>query len=188
MLIEETVTYLEMTSPDQLVPGLPPSAPVEMEALDRGSAPLLRSTYARIAAPYGWISRSAWSDEQWAEWLSSPTVQAWLARVGDEVVGMVELQSQSVGDVEIVILGLAPEFVGKYRRTPPDGGDPVGLGGEVAGRYLHDPSVAAHFLAGPSSCEAELRTSWVSSVPDRAQAARGSRLEVPGDAFSYESP
>lgn len=113
MLIEETVTYLEMTSPDQLVPGLPPSAPVEMEVLDRGSAPLLRSTYARIAAPYGWISRSAWSDEQWAEWLSSPTVQAWLARVGDEVVGMVELQSQSVGDVEIVILGLAPEFVGK---------------------------------------------------------------------------
>lgn len=113
MLIEETVTYLEMTSPDQLVAGRPPPAPVEMEELDRGSAPLLRSTYARIAAPHGWISRSEWSHHQWAEWLRSPGTRAWVARVGDDVAGMIELQAEPGGDVEIVVLGLVPEFVGK---------------------------------------------------------------------------
>jgi GNAT superfamily N-acetyltransferase len=113
MLIEETVTYLEMTSRDQLVPARPPPALVEMEELDRGSAPLLRSTYARIGAPHGWISRSDWSDGQWKEWLNRPSVRAWVARVGDDVVGMVELEVQPGGNVEIVVLGLAPEFVAK---------------------------------------------------------------------------
>lgn len=65
MLVEETVTYLEMTSPDELISGRPPPTSVELEKVDRGSAPLLRSTYTRIAAPHGWISRSDWSDEQW---------------------------------------------------------------------------------------------------------------------------
>jgi GNAT superfamily N-acetyltransferase len=113
MLIEETVTYLEMTSPDELIPGRPPPTPMETQELDRGSAPLLRSTYARIAAPHGWIGRSAWSDEKWDEWLSSPSVQVWVARVGDEVAGMIELECQSAGEIEIVVLGLVPEIVGK---------------------------------------------------------------------------
>ena len=53
MLVEETITYLEMTTPDQLVPGrLPPTA-IDMERHDRASLPLLRSTYARIGAPHG---------------------------------------------------------------------------------------------------------------------------------------
>ena len=113
MLIEETVTYLEMISPDQLVPGRRPSAPLEIEELDRGSGPLLRSTYGRIAAPHGWISRSSWSDEQWEELLSRPSVRAWVVWVGDEVGGMIELEVQSGGDVEIVVLGLVPEIVGR---------------------------------------------------------------------------
>lgn len=36
-----------------------------------------------------------------------------MARIGGEVAGVVELDAQSEGDVEIVVLGLVPEFVGK---------------------------------------------------------------------------
>jgi GNAT superfamily N-acetyltransferase len=112
MFIRETVTYLGMTSPDQLVPGSPPPAPIEMDEVDSESAPLVRSTYSRIAAPHGWISRSTWSDAEWAELLSRASVQAWLGRVGREIAGMVELEARS-GEIENAVFGLVPEFVGR---------------------------------------------------------------------------
>jgi GNAT superfamily N-acetyltransferase len=113
VLVEETITYLEMTAPDQLVPGRPPPTPLAVERLDPASLPLLRSTYARIGAPHGWFGRLAWSDQRWEAWLSRPGVQPWIARVGGEVAGMVELELQPGGDVEIVVFGLVPEFVGR---------------------------------------------------------------------------
>jgi GNAT superfamily N-acetyltransferase len=113
MLVEETVTYLEMTSPDQLRPGRPAPAPVELVKLDRTGASLLRSTYARIGAPLNWQSRRLWADEQWEQLLGRQDVHAWIARVGGEVAGMVELEVQPGGDVEIVVFGLVPEFIGK---------------------------------------------------------------------------
>lgn len=113
MLVDETITYLEMTSPDQLVPGRPPPTPIDMERHDHTSLPLLRSTYTRIGAPHGWVTRPAWSDAQWQEWLSAPGVQPWIARVGGEVAGMVELELQPGSEVEIEVFGLVPEFVGK---------------------------------------------------------------------------
>jgi GNAT superfamily N-acetyltransferase len=112
MLIKETVTYLEMTSRDQLVPGREPPAPLELERIEPEAAPLVRVTYSRIAAPYGWISRSNWTDKDWGELLSRPGVQAWLARAGGETAGMVELVPLS-GEVEIAVLGLVPQFVGR---------------------------------------------------------------------------
>jgi GNAT superfamily N-acetyltransferase len=113
MFIEESVTYLEMTSPEQLTPGRLPSASVELERVDRTAMRLVRSTYDRIAAPHNWIGRSAWSDEQWVEWLSRTNVHPWIVRVDEQVAGLVELELQSGGDVEVVVFGLVPEFVGK---------------------------------------------------------------------------
>jgi hypothetical protein len=114
MLVEETVTYLEMTAPDQLRPGRPAPAPVEMDKLDRASWPLLKSTYERIAAPLNWQGRrarpDAWPDEKWEELLAHSSVHAWIARVGGEVTGLVELVVQPGGDVEIAVFGLVPEF------------------------------------------------------------------------------
>jgi GNAT superfamily N-acetyltransferase len=117
MLVEETITYLEMTAPDQLRPGRPAPAPVEMDKLDRASWPMLRSTYERIAAPLNWQSRRAgphaWPGKKWEELLAQPAVHAWIARVDGEVAGLVELEAQPSGDVEIAVFGLVPEFVGK---------------------------------------------------------------------------
>jgi RimJ/RimL family protein N-acetyltransferase len=113
MLVEETITYLEMTAYDQLVPGRLPPAPIDMEWHDRVSMSLLRSTYARIGAPHGWTTRPAWSDAQWQKWLAQPGVQPWLTRIGGEVAGLVELELLPHAEVGIVVFGLVPEYVGK---------------------------------------------------------------------------
>lgn len=112
-MLDETVTYLEMTSPGQLVTGSPSPARLVLQEVGGSAAPVLRRTYARIGAPHGWTGRSAWSDAQWEQELSRPGVRAWIAQVHEDVVGLVELEAQSNGDVGIVVFGLVPEFVGR---------------------------------------------------------------------------
>ena len=113
MIVEQTVTWLEMTSPDELRPGRLPPAPVELERVDRSRVPLLRATNDRVGEPHGWTGRSAWSEARWAEHLAKPGVRAFVARVGGEPAGLVELEARPGGEVEITVFGLVPEFVGR---------------------------------------------------------------------------
>jgi hypothetical protein len=147
MLIEETVTYLEMTAAEQLRPGRRPPAPVEMVKLDQAAAAGLRRTHAQIAAPLTWQSRRTWSDAQWAPHLARPQVHAWVARVGEEVAGMVELEAQPGGDVEMVVFGLVPEVLAGALRAPADRRHQAGLGAGAAGRRARATGVAAYLLA-----------------------------------------
>jgi len=113
MILEQTITWLEMTSPDQLRPGRLPPEPMELVPVDPFLAPLLGETTTRVGAPHGWTSRRAWSEAQWAEHLARPGVRAWLARVGGEPAGVIELQARPGNEVEITVFGLVPEFVGR---------------------------------------------------------------------------
>jgi GNAT superfamily N-acetyltransferase len=111
--VRETVIFLEMTSPGQLAPGRPAPAPMHLEEVGPDGSSLLRGVYVRIAAAVGWAGRSAWSDQQWEHELSQPGVRTWIARVRDEVAGLLELEVDPEGNVGIVIFGLLPEFLGK---------------------------------------------------------------------------
>lgn len=111
MRVEQVVTYLEMTSLDELRPGQPPPAPVSMYRLPSGS-PVVRTTDERIGAPHHW-STNCWSAEQWDEWLARPHLHHWAVRIGDEVAGLLSVEAQSDGNAEITTLGLVPEFVGR---------------------------------------------------------------------------
>ena len=113
MLVEQTVTWLEMTSPEELRPGREPPAPVELEAGDRSLVPLLRATCDRVGAPHGWTSRPAWSEARWVEHLAEPEVRVWLARVGGEPAGLIELVAEPGDEVELTVFGLVPELVGR---------------------------------------------------------------------------
>ena len=113
MILEQTITWLEMRSPEELRPGREPPAPVELLAVDRSQLPLVRTTNRRVGEPHGWSSRPAWSDARWAEHLARPGVRAWVARVGGEPAGVIELEARPEGEVEITVFGLVPEFVGR---------------------------------------------------------------------------
>ena len=110
---DETVTSLEMTSPSQLVPARTPPARIGLHEVGHAAAPVLRATYAQVGAPHAWTGRSSWSDAEWVEELSRPGVRAWIARIDEDVAGLLELEAQPNGDVGIVVFGLVPEFVGK---------------------------------------------------------------------------
>jgi GNAT superfamily N-acetyltransferase len=111
--MDETITSLEMTSRDQLVPGRPPPEPIELEEASPADASLCRATWLRIGEPYGWHRRAGWSDDRWEENLSQPGLRAWIARVGNDVAGLVILEANPGGDVGIDMFGLVPEFIGK---------------------------------------------------------------------------
>jgi ribosomal protein S18 acetylase RimI-like enzyme len=113
MPVDETVTYLEMTSPEELVPGREPPEPFALERLRPSDLDLFRSTCVAIGDPYGWTSRPPWTEAQWMERLERDDVEPWLARVGDEPAGLVELEAQRDHAVEIVVLGLLPAFTGR---------------------------------------------------------------------------
>lgn len=109
--VERTVTYLEMTSPDELRPSDSAPDAVSMDSVGK-SSPAIPATYHRIGSPYHW-SRVAWSDEEWQKYLSRPHLHHWIATVDGETAGMVEIEAQAGGNVEITVFGLVPEFVGK---------------------------------------------------------------------------
>jgi GNAT superfamily N-acetyltransferase len=112
VLVEVAITYLEMTSSDQLVAGKLPPADI---ALDPAGAPALavvRSTHDRIAAPHHWLSLG-WSEQRWLNLLGRPGVRCWIARVGVDVIGLILVERHARGDVEIAKFGLVPEWVGR---------------------------------------------------------------------------
>jgi RimJ/RimL family protein N-acetyltransferase len=101
------------SSPADLRPGREAPQPIELEAVSPSAPQLVRATYLRIWKPLAFSGRMEWWDTDWAQELSRPGVEAWLARVGDEIAGLVELAADADGSVGIVVFGLVPEFIGR---------------------------------------------------------------------------
>jgi GNAT superfamily N-acetyltransferase len=108
--VDQTVTYLEMPARDQLIPGRPPPAPLELREVDSETLDLAHSIDLRIGAPHHWRQ---WPLDRWHEQLGRPEIRAWIAWVDDDPAGLAALDRQGDGDVEITIFGLVPELAGK---------------------------------------------------------------------------
>lgn len=101
-----------MTSPDQLVPARPSPVAIELQKVTADAASTVRTTYRRVFLPLGSAGRADWSESQWAEELVSSNIHVWLARAKDEVIGLIELETEPSGDVGIVIFGVTPTVIG----------------------------------------------------------------------------
>ncbi|HZH02248.1 MAG TPA: GNAT family N-acetyltransferase [Myxococcaceae bacterium] len=113
MLIEQTVRFLETTHRPQLQAVRSEVRPLRLEPRDVSALTDLRTIYAAIGTPHHWRTRVLWSDAQWAAWLNREGLRSHLAMTEGNTIGMVELEIQADGDVEIVVLGLVPAFVGQ---------------------------------------------------------------------------
>jgi GNAT superfamily N-acetyltransferase len=112
MLVDQVVTFLEMTSRDQLIAGRMPPAGLTLTPVGVAELALICSTHHRVAAPHHWSSL-AWSQQHWRNLLAYSGAQTWIAHLDAEVIGLVQLQPRPPREVQISKFGLVPEFVGR---------------------------------------------------------------------------
>jgi GNAT superfamily N-acetyltransferase len=113
MEIDVTTWYLEMQSPSQLRPSSRVPEQVSILQAQIPSPELSRFLYTGVGGNWYWCDRLVWDYDQWMAYLDRPEVQTWVAYVGGNPAGYVELEAQSSGNVEIAYFGLLPSFMGQ---------------------------------------------------------------------------
>lgn len=106
-------TYLEMTSPAELVAARTPDPAVHVERVGFCPASFYRYLYAAVGEAYHWVDRRDWSDAEVRAHLDRPGIELWVLYREAAPAGYVELLPQDDGSVEIAYFGLLPDFVGK---------------------------------------------------------------------------
>ncbi|HET9257356.1 MAG TPA: GNAT family N-acetyltransferase, partial [Pseudonocardiaceae bacterium] len=112
MLVDQVVTFLEMTSPDQLVAGRVPPDEIVLASVGSAELELIRSTHRRVATPHHWSSL-AWPEQYWRNLLAHSGTRTWIAYLGEEAIGLVQLRPRPGREVQITKFGLVPECVGR---------------------------------------------------------------------------
>lgn len=112
--VEVTVTYLEMTSPEQRHGGVQGRA--ERTAILRAERPTIsfyRYLYNTVGADWHWYERRDLSDEELAAIIHHPGVEVYVPYVYGVPAGFVELNRCVENEVEIAYFGLIPDFIGR---------------------------------------------------------------------------
>ena len=106
-------TYLEMRSPDELVPAPEPRDAPRLEQVEGCPGSFFRYLYAEVGRAYHWVDRLRWSDQQVRAHLADPGVSLWLLSSKGAPAGYFELRRHQDESVEVAYFGLLPEFVGR---------------------------------------------------------------------------
>jgi GNAT superfamily N-acetyltransferase len=110
-IIEVTVWNLEMTDPSLVRPAGEPDIDVQLMVADRPAPQLSKWMYELVGGRWHWVDRLGWSDEQWRRWVDRPEHHLVTAWIDGAPAGYFELEEQPPS-VELVHLGLTPEFIG----------------------------------------------------------------------------
>jgi GNAT superfamily N-acetyltransferase len=112
-LISVTRTYLEMTSPADLVSAPTPNPAPKVERLPECSVALFRFLYREVGRAYHWTDRLQWDDRTIAQYLADPDVSLWLLSWQELPAGYFELRRHPDGSIEIAYFGLLPNSIGR---------------------------------------------------------------------------
>lgn len=108
-----TVTYLEMTSPDQrsAAPGW--AEPVTIRRAERPAVAFYRYLYDTVGADWNWYERRRLPDDALAAIIHDDAVEVYVLYVHDVPAGYVELDRRIEDEVEIAYFGLMPDHIGR---------------------------------------------------------------------------
>ena len=106
-----TIYYLEMLSREELRAKPGPSGFVA-SILAEPDPDLNRRHYEKVGGDWQWTDRSNWTDREWIEYVDRPALRTGIAKVDGGSAGYFELEAQADGNVEVVQLGLFPEYIG----------------------------------------------------------------------------
>ena len=111
--IPVTVTWLEMTSPDQRSPAPGVMEPTAILRAERPTISFYRYLYDTVGADWNWFTRRRLSDEALAAIIHDDRDEVFVLYVRGVPAGYVELDRRVEGEVEIAYFGLIPEYVGR---------------------------------------------------------------------------
>lgn len=135
-------THLEIVSPDQWVRRSDADFDLHARECVVKQPRFNRFLYEYVGANWKWTFRLGWTDQRWRDYAAADDLRTFVAYSEGSVAGYYELQRQEAGNVEIMIFGLTPEFIG------------LGYGGP-----LLDSAVAKAFAWGA-------RRVWVHTCTD----------------------
>ncbi len=113
--IETTVTYLEMRE-QPVRPNAPAPGGLAKLALMRAEQPPLsfyRFLYGAVGERLNWTDRLVLADDALRAIIHDPLVEIYVLYLGGVPAGFVELDRRAEGEIELVYLGLSPEFTGR---------------------------------------------------------------------------
>jgi GNAT superfamily N-acetyltransferase len=107
-----TITYLEMSSPDDAV-RFRGARRLQVRLAEVPCPELNRLLYEGVGSDWWWHTRLEWPRERWAAWVERPELETWIGYLSDTPVGYFELERQPDDAVELVYFGLLPTFIGR---------------------------------------------------------------------------
>jgi GNAT superfamily N-acetyltransferase len=108
-----TRTYLEMRSPDELVPAPTPDPEPQIAQMGECTVAFFRYLYEEVGRAYHWTDRLSWSDQTIRTYLATAGVSVWLMSWENAPAGYFELRQHEDSSVEIAYFGLLPNFIGR---------------------------------------------------------------------------
>ncbi|MBT4798689.1 MAG: GNAT family N-acetyltransferase [Verrucomicrobia bacterium] len=104
------VWYLEITEEEEFIPS---EVVTNLSLEPTDDAAINTQFYREVGGDWQWVDRLNWTDNQWEKWVSRENLRTWIARLGTEAAGYVEMEIQEGGNIEIVYFGLLPLMIGK---------------------------------------------------------------------------
>jgi len=113
MIFDVTITYVEMTSPDQLRPKRSNRPGLVCARVESPMPELNRFFYSAVGGAWYWIDRLPWTYQSWKSYLDRPEMETWVLSADGVPAGYFELEAQAGGDMEVAYFGLLPSFIGQ---------------------------------------------------------------------------
>ncbi|MDA7609687.1 GNAT family N-acetyltransferase [Akkermansiaceae bacterium] len=104
------VWYLEITEEEEFIPS---EVVTNLSLEPTDDAAINTQFYREVGGDWQWVDRLNWTDNQWEKWVSRENLRTWIAHLGAEAAGYVEMEIQEGGNIEIVYFGLLPLMIGK---------------------------------------------------------------------------
>ena len=104
------VWYLEITEEEEFIPS---EVVTNLSLEPTDDAAINTQFYREVGGDWQWVDRLNWTDNQWEKWVSRENLRTWVAHLGAEAAGYVEMEIQEGGNIEIVYFGLLPLMIGK---------------------------------------------------------------------------
>ena len=112
--IETMVTYLEMreqpTRPTTPAPNLGKLALMRAE---KPTPSYYRYLYGAVGEKLNWTDRLVLDDDELRAIIHDPLVEIYVLYLGGVPAGFTELDRRGEGEIELVYLGLTPEYIGR---------------------------------------------------------------------------